>query len=288
MNRGGRRGDIFPHDESRDVFLHLLSNLPQRFDVRVHSYALMPNHYHLMLESVTGKLPRAMQRLASEYTLQVNEMMGWDGALFRGRYRNRVVDSDAYWRHLLIYLHLNPTRAELDGLDDPQWTSHSAYLGTAACPDWLTMSELQEAFGTPAAYKEAIREAMGDAPPVPPDFDPTKLWTAAPTGVVAGPPSLEPYLEVSAALAEVCRVTGLNLDSVLAPSRGRHINRANWLAAWWMSRRCAISHGRIVDAFATSHASVSRIVRRVDERRFSDPVLAEWIAQLERNEGQTA
>jgi len=284
MNRGGRREDIFPHDESRDVFLDILSKLPQRFDVRVHGYALMPNHYHLMLESVSGKLPRAMQRLASQYTLTVNAMMGWDGPIFRGRYRNRVVDGNDYWRHLLVYLHLNPSRAHLDGLEDPRWTSHNAYVGATPRPDWLTTAALQQEFGSQAAYEGVIREVMGGSMPTTEEFDPGRLWKPTSTGVVAGPPSLEPYLELSEALAKVCRVTGMDLDAVLAPSRGRRINRANWVAAWWMSRRCAISHGRIVAAFATSHASVSRIVRRVEERRFDDPVLTAWITQLERRE----
>ena len=268
-------------------FLDLLGQLPQRFDVRIHGDALMPNHYHLMLESVSSKLSRAMQRLGSEYTLRVNAMMGWDGAVFRGRFHNRVVDGDAYWRHLLLYTHLNPSRAELDGLEDPRWTSHSAYIGTAPCPAWLTTAELHQVFGTPAAYGTALREAMGDSPSAPADFDPARLWVSPATGVVAGPPSTEPYLEVSAALTEVCRVTGLDLNGILEPSRGRRINRANWVAAWWMSRRCAISQRRIVDAFATSHASVSRIVRRVEECRFDDPVLAAWIDRFERREDST-
>jgi hypothetical protein len=50
MNRGARREPIFLSDESRALFLSVFNRFAERFDVRVRGFALMPNHYHLVLE----------------------------------------------------------------------------------------------------------------------------------------------------------------------------------------------------------------------------------------------
>ena len=116
MNRGARREAIFLDQQTCVRFLALLGTLPGRFGVRVHGYALMPNHFHLMLESTRGNLSRAMQYLSGEFVRRANARRSWDGPIFKGRFRNRVVETDAYWRDLLCYLHLNPIRAHLNAL----------------------------------------------------------------------------------------------------------------------------------------------------------------------------
>jgi len=68
MNRGARLEPVFLDDESRALFLGVLSEFSARFCVRVHGFARMPNHYHLMLDSVTGDLPRAMRDLGGSYS----------------------------------------------------------------------------------------------------------------------------------------------------------------------------------------------------------------------------
>ncbi|HUT78334.1 MAG TPA: transposase, partial [Polyangia bacterium] len=111
MSRGARRAPIFRDDIHCGLFLDLLSGLPERFGVDVHGYALMPNHFHLMLESGRGRISNAMAWLLSRYTVQVNRLHRWDGPLLRGRFHNRMVWHEQHWLHLLAYLHLNPVRA---------------------------------------------------------------------------------------------------------------------------------------------------------------------------------
>ena len=84
MNRGARSEPVFLDDGARALFIQVLSELPARFGVAIHGYALMPNHYHLMLESVRGDLPRAMRHLGGEFTRCLNRRHRWDGPLFRG------------------------------------------------------------------------------------------------------------------------------------------------------------------------------------------------------------
>ena len=96
MNRGARREPIFLDDDDRRAMLDLLADLPERFGVRVHGYALMPNHYHRMLESVWGELSRAMRHVGGEFAQRLNRRYRWDGPVYKGRYRNRMVGTDAY------------------------------------------------------------------------------------------------------------------------------------------------------------------------------------------------
>ena len=50
INRGHQRRSIFRDRRCYEDFLKRLGQLPQRFGVRVHSYVLMPNLYHLQVE----------------------------------------------------------------------------------------------------------------------------------------------------------------------------------------------------------------------------------------------
>jgi len=282
MNRGARREAVFPDDQSREIFLELLADLPTRFSVRVHGYALMPNHYHLMLESVRGVLPRAMRHLGGEYSRRINTTYHWDGPLFRGRYRNRLVSTEEYWRYLLLYLHANPVRAGLSEPAEAAWTSHQAYQDEGDRPEWLRTDEILRLFGSRARYAQAWQEmADGDSKP-PPGFSPENLWRPETTGAVTGVEIPDTTFDVADALKAVTRVTGVSLDDLVGPpGRGRR-HPAKWLAAWWMSRRCGIPHGGIADAFGIGHDAVSRNIRRVEQRRESDERFRDWIAQLQK------
>lgn len=280
MNRGGRHGQVFQDDDDCRIFMELLSEFPARHGVRVHGYALMPNHYHLMVESVTGQLSQAMQDLSKRYTLRHNARHGCDGPIFRGRFRNRVVGSDAYWRHLLAYLHLNFVRAGLGDLQQAEWTSHRYYSGEALRPAWLTTAELQQLYGAPANYLAYIHALASGASQPPADFNEKTLWQAESTGTVAvDQPDMSP-LAMERALAEVCAATSLTIDEVLAAPRGRGGNPANWLAAWWLSRRHGFGYGRIGSVLNTPSSAVRSRIERVDARRGQHPQLTGWIERL--------
>jgi REP element-mobilizing transposase RayT len=280
MNRGARRQDVFEDDDARRLFLAVLAELPERFGVRIHGYALMPNHYHLLLESVTGDLPRAMRHLGGEFSRRLNLLHHWDGPLFRGRYHNRLVGTEAYWQHLLVYVHLNPQRAGLTETDPAAWTSHFAYLGDTQRPAWLTTEELQGQFGSRAAYLERFRAAAGGVLPDPSEFDPQRLWAPLSTGTVAIPDAREPLWAVADALEAFCAATGKTLDEVRTAPQGRRGNPANWLAAWWMSRRCGLNHGQIGTALGASHATISQRISKVEDRLETDPQIRSWVAAL--------
>ncbi len=279
MNRGARRQPVFLDDEARALFLSVLAELP-RFSVRIHGYALMPNHYHLLVESVTGELPRAMRHVGAEFSRRLNRQNRWDGPLFRGRYHNRLVNSEAYWRHLLMYVHQNPLRAEAGPFDSPLWTSHAAYVGAVPRPDWLTTAELQSSFGSQADYSQYFDSVRDGTATAPEDFDAKRLWAPGSTGAVAVPNLAEPLWQLADALQAVSAVTGQTIEQLQSLAFGPRGNPASWLAAWWLSRHCGIDHGRIAAALASSHAQVSKRIAKVEARRHADPQLRAWIQAL--------
>ena len=79
MGRGARRESIFRDEGDCLIFLESVEATVNRFGLEVHSYALMPNHYHLLVGSVRGNLSRSMQKLLSSFVLGLNRCHKWDG-----------------------------------------------------------------------------------------------------------------------------------------------------------------------------------------------------------------
>lgn len=140
MNRGASHRTIFQDEEQRALFLALLEDMHTMFDIEIHAYCLMDNHYHLLLQTPQGNLQRAMRHLNGVYTQRINRRMNTDGSLFRGRYKAILVDVDAYLLQVSRYIHLNPVVAGLtDKPEQYPWSSYPAYLGEVRPPKWLSL-----------------------------------------------------------------------------------------------------------------------------------------------------
>jgi len=69
MARGINRQRIFQDDSDRHHWVELLAEMSNQFRLRVHAYALLDNHYHLILETTETNLSRAMQWLQVSYSM---------------------------------------------------------------------------------------------------------------------------------------------------------------------------------------------------------------------------
>jgi len=138
MNRGRRGADIFVDKADYQQFIDLLQETADLFNVNVTAHCLMPNHYHLMVQSPDANLSRCMRHLNGVYTQKYNMAHGCDGTLFRGRYKSILVDENSYVLQLVRYIHRNPLEAGLvKRLDRYSWSSHKGYLSKAKKWDWL-------------------------------------------------------------------------------------------------------------------------------------------------------
>jgi len=162
MNRGTRHGTVFHVAADGERFLDLVGQWSAETGVEVHAYCLMDNHYHLLVRSATGELSWFMQRVGAGYTKYLNRRLHQDGAVFRGRFRSKLVDTDAYLTVLNGYIHRNPTgRQPPPALDEYRWSSYGAYVGVMPAPDWLHTGILLE---RSASDVEAFRSLV-EGPP---------------------------------------------------------------------------------------------------------------------------
>ena len=149
MNRGDRREPIFRDDADRLRFLDTLAEACAKTGWQVHALCLMPNHFHLVVETPRRNLVAGMKWFLGTYTARFNRRHGLAGHLFGGRYKALLVDSTApgYFRAVCDYVHLNPARANLIPADQPlreyRWSSHAEYLKapTRRWP-WLQVDRL--------------------------------------------------------------------------------------------------------------------------------------------------
>ena len=159
MNRGINHSDIFFADADRSEFGERLADVHIRFGIETHAYCLMTTHFHLLLHCPDGGLSEGMQRLGSIYTRHVNDRIGRDGAIFRGRYRSRLITDDQYLLTACRYIHRNAL--DLPGVNDVdsyRWSSHRTYLGHRTVPPWMRTDVLLELGGGREQFDRFVRD----------------------------------------------------------------------------------------------------------------------------------
>ena len=133
MVRGIERRDIFNDDHDRQLFVDRLNRLLPETGVRCYAWALLSNHFHLLLMPTAAPLSHFMRRLLTGYAVSFNRRNQRSGHLFQNRYKSIVCEEEPYLLELVRYIHLNPLRAgmvaTLEELDLYPWTGHAVLLG---------------------------------------------------------------------------------------------------------------------------------------------------------------
>ena len=146
-NRGARRQDIFYCPQDRQAFLRLIAKAHQRFGILVHSFCLMTNHIHLIVETPEGGLSRALHLIESAYVQGFNRRHGLDGPLLKGRFYSRLIQEDLYLKLAVRYVERNPLQAGLaeHPINYP-WSSYRLFAARpSVMPDWLSSGALHSA-----------------------------------------------------------------------------------------------------------------------------------------------
>ncbi len=179
MNRGDRGEPIFRDDQDRERFLSTLGEACDKTGWQVQAYCLMPNHFHLVVETPQANLVAGMKWFLGVYTTRFNRRHKLFGHLFSGRYKCLLVEGsgNGYLKTVCDYVHLNPERARLvvpeQGLATFVWSSYPLYLqAPSRRPDWLRVERLLGESGIPQdsvagrrefeAQMEARRAGEGD------------------------------------------------------------------------------------------------------------------------------
>jgi len=159
-SRGNNRRSIFVDDEDRGLLLVTLARVVAEYAWICHAYCLMPNHYHLLIETPKPTLSRGMRQLNGLFAQTLNRRHGRSGHLFQGRFHAVLIEKDAHLLEVARYVVLNPCRAGLCSTPEGwRWSSYRATAGLEGSPPYLTTDWLLELFGPDRARaREEYRE----------------------------------------------------------------------------------------------------------------------------------
>jgi REP element-mobilizing transposase RayT len=162
-----RRSRIYRSAGDYDLFESILADVVERCGWRCHSYCLMPNHFHLLVETPAPNLSFGMQRLNSTYAQWFNDLHGFSGHVFERRFFSRLVESTYDLLELVRYIVLNPVRAEICAKAG-EWklSSHRSLAGEVRAARFLTTDLVLSHFGRDAERAQAAFSSfVDDAPP---------------------------------------------------------------------------------------------------------------------------
>jgi putative transposase len=147
-SRGNEQQDIFVDNDDREFFLATLSKVVQRYNWICHAYCLMNNHYHLMIETLDGKLSIGMRQLNGIYTQNFNLRHRREGPVMHGRFKAILVQRDHYLQDMCRYVVLNPVRTKTVRQPEKyRWSSYASTAGLAEVPEFLSTDWLLKQFG---------------------------------------------------------------------------------------------------------------------------------------------
>jgi REP element-mobilizing transposase RayT len=142
--------DMFLDDRDRCHFLSLLERYLPECGCLCYAWALMRNHFHLLLQPLGDELCVVMGRLNTAFAQYFNLRYARCGYVYQNRYKSVVTQGLAHLHELIRYIHLNPIRAgvveNLDALAGFAWTGHRAMLGLCEVP-WQATAKALQHFG---------------------------------------------------------------------------------------------------------------------------------------------
>jgi REP element-mobilizing transposase RayT len=113
INRGVARSDVFLEDLDKEKFLNILISIAKDYRLFVHSFCLMDNHYHLLVENRRENLSTAIQQLNAQYAMYFNKKYKRSGHLWQGRFNSYFIFDETYLFTLFKYIETNPLKANI-------------------------------------------------------------------------------------------------------------------------------------------------------------------------------
>lgn len=125
FNRGNNKENIFIENENYLYFLQLVKK-HLIVTCQIYAYCLLPNHFHLLLkikdikelpenyQNGDKKIHQPFSNLFNAYTKSINKKYNRTGSLFQEHLHRIKIDTEEYLRELVLYIHLNPEKHEID------------------------------------------------------------------------------------------------------------------------------------------------------------------------------
>ena len=258
-SRGNAQRPIYLDDTDRNNFLELLAVACKRFGWLCHTYCLMTNHYHLLIETQQATLSKGMKYLNGCYTQTFNQRHRSVGHVFQGRFKSILVEQDCYLLELSRYIILNPVRAQMvRSAKDWPWSSYRALVGLAVADDFLTTDVILNHFGenrvkAQMAYQEFVKQ--GKNQPCP--------WLSLKNQIFLGSDQfvelMQTNIDASQSLLDIPKPQKLKPAKPLKYYQDLPTPRNEALARAYLSGHYTLTE--VGNAFAVSYATVSRAVK---------------------------
>ena len=169
-NRGVRKMTIFYDEQDYLKYLQILEETRERYPFHVHSYCLMTNHIHLLLQTITEPISIIMKHLNTNYAKYFNKKHDFVGHVFQGRFGAELIRSTDYELDVSKYIHLNPVRAHMvQKAEDYRWSSYRAYIFNEENPHVYT-EKLLSYFQDPAPIHYQQFTELQEKSPEPPEL----------------------------------------------------------------------------------------------------------------------
>ena len=163
INRGVNRTDVFNDSGDKEMFLKILCKSLKSHNAILHSYCLMDNHYHLLIETSQENLSLLMRNINANYAIYFNKLNNRTGHLWQGRFKSRYITSESYLHELLRYIEHNPLRAKIvNSLHDYPYTSYRQFVGLQQVIPCLKNSLIFQWFETTQEIAEFFDTGEGE------------------------------------------------------------------------------------------------------------------------------
>ncbi len=304
MSRGNERRAIVRDDRDRRTWLDWVRRTVETYDLRLHAFVLMTNHYHLFVETPLANLSAAMHGLNGSYASYFNRRHERAGHLWQGRFKAHLIEREGHWLEVSRYMHLNPSRAGMvKKPEDYAWSSYPGYHWASRALSWLTYATVLGEFGRDPAtarreYRRFLRAGISGPPESP--------WRHAVEGLIVGsdgfvqevrrrlskrqPDPWVPELRklrdrppLGNAIHAVAQALSAD-EAQWGPGR-RANDLARAMAAYVCRHRLGYSATAVAQALGYSQpSSVTRAVQRIQDSR--DRKLKKRIDQIAKRIGQ--
>lgn len=289
MNRGAGRRIIFPNDDLKRAFLELLSEIHVEYEIEIHAYCLMSNHYHLLVRTRHANLNLAMQKLGSNYSRLHNRALKIDGPLFKGRYKAILVAEAAYLAQVSRYIHRNPVEAKLvKSLREYEWSSYPAYCEQNRRQPWLYVDASICRISPQGKLTEYLSFVEN-----PESASMNEFYRSKRIPGILGNKALRRLIEnrtgytrhwkppkrpdVGKIIESVVRVFGVEREMILAPQQGK-LNQARGAAIYLAHHVCKHSSSDLKEQFGVEKSGITQASSQMKRTIAGNQELA-WMVQ---------
>ncbi len=301
--RGIERSPIFRNNGDRADFVRRLSTILKETGTQCYAWALIPNHFHLLLETGLIPIAQVMRRLLTGYAVSFNRRHLRSGHLFQNRYKSILCQKDAYLLELVRYIHLNPLRAGLvdtiDALDLFAYCGHSVIMGNRK-NDWQDTKTVLLLFSSDRTqYRRFVEEGIhlgtrsdltggglirssgGWANLL--EMRQQKLFQKSDERILGDGDFVRDVLahaeeqmdhkyrltaqgiDLDAVVGRVCELMKISKHEIYLPGKERGRVRARSLLCYFAARQVCVSQAELCRLFKISPAAVTFAVRRGEE-----------------------